>query len=113
MLGIKIAALNIDSAVETISYRLKEYKAGHYICVTGVHGVMESLRNPEVKKAHNQADLCAPDGMPLVWLGKLYGHQEIGRIYGPDLMLKLLELAASKGFTNYFYGGKEGVAEDV
>ena len=113
VLGTKITTLNMHSALEFIDNRLKENKFGYYVCATNVHGIMESLKYPKVKEAYNQADVCVPDGMPLVWLGKLHGHKEIGRVYGPDLMLKLLELSASKGFTNYFYGGKEGVAEEL
>lgn len=36
----------------------------HYVCVTGVHGVMESQRDPELRR--NAAGLVTPDGMPLV-----------------------------------------------
>jgi N-acetylglucosaminyldiphosphoundecaprenol N-acetyl-beta-D-mannosaminyltransferase len=113
VLGTAIGALNLESAKALIIQWLSADGIRRTACVTGVHGVMESLRNVEIKRAHNQADLCVPDGMPLVWLGKLHGHKEIGRVYGPDLMLKILELSALKGFTNYFYGGKEGVAEDL
>jgi N-acetylglucosaminyldiphosphoundecaprenol N-acetyl-beta-D-mannosaminyltransferase len=35
------------------------------------------------------------------------------RVYGPDLMLALLELSAKKGYSHFFYGGAEGVAEEL
>jgi N-acetylglucosaminyldiphosphoundecaprenol N-acetyl-beta-D-mannosaminyltransferase len=33
------------------------------------------------------------------------------RVYGPDLMLAVLERAAARGWTSFLYGGKEGVPE--
>ena len=44
-----------------------------YVCVTGVHGVMESQDDPELRDIHNRAGLVTPDGMPLVWLSRLKG----------------------------------------
>jgi len=75
--------------------------------------VMESLRNPEIQMAHNSATACVPDGMPMTWMGRIYGHKSMNRVYGPDLMLALLELSAERGYANFFYGGAEGVAEEL
>ena len=35
------------------------------------------------------------------------------RVYGPDLMLSLLAESQRNGFTNFFLGGAEGVADDL
>lgn len=114
VLGTGICVLNMTSALHAIKNCLQqEHAAGNYVCVTGVHGVMEGLRDPDIRRIHNQAALCLPDGMPLVWIGRMRGHREIGRVYGPDLMLRLLCLAAENGYTNYFYGGNEGVADEL
>ena len=113
VLGTKIAVFNLETAVEQVCTWLSEPSTGRYICVTGVHGVMESLNRPDVRKAHNSADACVPDGMPMTWIGRLNGFSTIDRVYGPDLMLRLLDLSARQGFTNYFYGGAEGVADDL
>ncbi len=42
----------------------------HYVCVTGVHGIMESQRDTALRAIHNGAGLVTPDGMPLVWLSR-------------------------------------------
>lgn len=113
VLGTGVSALNMDTAVEQIRDWLGGTATGRYVCVTGVHGVMESFRNPVVRRAHNSADACVPDGMPMTWVGRLRGHGGMDRVYGPDLMLALLALSARAGFTNYFYGGAEGVADEL
>ena len=49
--------------------------------------------------------------MPLVWVGRWQGRKEMGRVYGPDLMLAVLELSEKKGYRHFFYGGQNGTAE--
>jgi N-acetylglucosaminyldiphosphoundecaprenol N-acetyl-beta-D-mannosaminyltransferase len=73
--------------------------------------VMESKRDKQLRRIHNDAGLVTPDGMPLVWLSRLHGHDHAERVYGPDLMLALCEHSLSKGYKHYFYGGGEGVHE--
>jgi N-acetylglucosaminyldiphosphoundecaprenol N-acetyl-beta-D-mannosaminyltransferase len=49
--------------------------------------------------------------MPLVWISRLQGFRHVDRVYGPDLMLAVCERSAERGFRNFLYGGREGVAE--
>jgi N-acetylglucosaminyldiphosphoundecaprenol N-acetyl-beta-D-mannosaminyltransferase len=53
----------------------------------------------------NSADLVTPDGMPLVWLMRLRGAPRQERVYGPTLMLKVLEAAEKSGVPVGFLGG--------
>jgi len=111
VLGTAIGAVNLDAATDLFATWLRSGQRGGYVCVTGVHGVMEGLRDPELRGIHNRATLCVPDGMPLTWLGRIRGFKQMDRVYGPDLMLRMIELAARDGYSNYFHGGQEGVAE--
>lgn len=81
----------------------------HYVCVTGVHGVMESQRDERLRQIHNAAGLVTPDGMPLVFLSRLRGFDHVGRVYGPDLMLALCERSVSKSYRHFLYGGTSRV----
>ncbi len=109
VLGVPIAATDYDRTVDRFAEWLAD---GHrtYVTVTGVHGVMESQRDPELLAIHRRAGLCVPDGMPMVWLGKAGGHA-IERVYGPDLMVEVCRRSLETGWTHYFYGGKDGVPE--
>jgi len=46
-------------------------------------------------------------------MGKLSGHPQMSRVYGPDLMLAVMEATRDKPVRHFFYGGQEGVAEDL
>ena len=110
VLGVGISVLNLRTALDAIAAAVRERRKG-YICVTGVHGVMEAQADAEFKKILNDAFLCTPDGMPMVWAGKLNGHRDMSRVYGPDLMLDVCAWSETSGCKHFFYGGADGVAE--
>lgn len=110
VLGVGISALNLPLAAQAVDDALREKRKG-YICVTGVHGVMESQQDAELKRIHNRSFLTTPDGMPMVWMGRRQGVAHMGRVYGPDLMLEVFRLSEQRGYKQFLYGGNNGVAE--
>ena len=112
VLGVGLSAINLDLALGAIDSALAKKSRG-YVCVTGVHGVMEAQRDENLRAILNAAFLNTPDGMPMVWLGRMNGAREMDRVYGPDLMLLVFELAQKKGYTHFLYGGAEGVAQEL
>jgi N-acetylglucosaminyldiphosphoundecaprenol N-acetyl-beta-D-mannosaminyltransferase len=101
VLGVHISAIDLPMALDEIE-RWVSTGEPHYVCVTGVHGVMESQRDPALREIHNRSGLTTPDGMPMVWAGRRAGASWMSRVYGPDLMLAVCERAAQRGWTSYF-----------
>ena len=112
VLGVGVCAINMKMALEVIHGWLARQDA-NYVCVTGVHGVMESQRDETLRQIHNEAGLVTPDGMPLVWLSRWKGFEHAGRVYGPDLMLAVCEASAARGTRHFFFGGAEGVPQQL
>lgn len=112
VLGIGLSVINLDSALAAISGALAKKTKG-YVCVTGVHGVMESQSDPALRGILNRAFLNTPDGMPMVWAGKLRGFREMDRVYGPDLMHLVCDWSRQKNYTHFLYGGADGVAPEL
>ena len=110
VLGVGISAINMRIALKTIESWVVHREA-HYVCVTPVHSVMDCQGNPDLRRIFNASGLTTPDGMPIVWLCRLHGHKEVGRVYGPDLMLALCARSVGHGYRHFFYGGAEGVPE--
>jgi N-acetylglucosaminyldiphosphoundecaprenol N-acetyl-beta-D-mannosaminyltransferase len=94
VLGVDVSAINMDDALEVIDGWITSGER-QYVCVTGVHGVMESQRDP------------------LVWLSRFHGQRRTTRVYGPDLMLALCERSIATGYRHFFYGGSDRVAEKL
>jgi N-acetylglucosaminyldiphosphoundecaprenol N-acetyl-beta-D-mannosaminyltransferase len=110
ILGVHVSALSMAQTLTQIGAWAAD-GARQYVCVTGVHGVMESHDDPALRAIHNAAGLVTPDGMPLVWLLRAAGHRHVERVYGPDLLLAVLAAPRLSRLRHYFYGGGPGVAE--
>jgi N-acetylglucosaminyldiphosphoundecaprenol N-acetyl-beta-D-mannosaminyltransferase len=112
VLGVGLSAINLDSARAAVAQAL-ERKTKGYVCVTGVHGVMEAQQDESLRRILNGAYLNTPDGMPMVWVGKWQGFGRMDRVYGPDLMFLICEFTRSTGYTHFLFGGAEGVAQEL
>ena len=112
VLGVGISTLTLESAVDAVIAAVHGGKQG-YVTVTGVHGVSECQTDETLRRIHNESLLSTPDGVPLTWMGRLQGvgADQMSRVYGPDLMLKLFDRGQGEGLRHYFFGGREGVAE--
>lgn len=112
VLGAGVHAVNMQSAAEYLEACVASGLKG-YVCVTGVHGVTESVRSSRFRAALDNALLVVPDGMPTVWVGRSQRHLSMQRVFGPDLMLELCARSLKNGYTHFFYGGKAGIAEEL
>jgi N-acetylglucosaminyldiphosphoundecaprenol N-acetyl-beta-D-mannosaminyltransferase len=110
ILGVEVSATTLDGAISTIE-RWIENRTPNYVCITGAHGIIESRDNSRLRDIHNTAGLVTPDGMPLVFMARWLGFKAVSRVYGPDLMRRLTELSAKKGYRQFYYGGGPGLAE--
>jgi N-acetylglucosaminyldiphosphoundecaprenol N-acetyl-beta-D-mannosaminyltransferase len=110
VLGVGISPLTRDQALATMERWIAQ-RDRQYVCVSGIHGVMESQRDARLRGIHNAAGMVTPDGMPLVWLSRLKGFPYVERVYGPDLLLAFCERSLTGGYRHFFYGGAPGVAE--
>lgn len=112
VLGVGVNPTNMPETLALIDHHLNSNKKG-YICVTGVHGIMEAQKSPDLKDAINRSLTTVPDGRPTVWVGRLGGFREMRQVYGPGLMLRLCSRSVARGYTHFFYGGKPEVAEEL
>jgi len=110
VLGVNISATCMDKVVRIADAHIRQGGKG-YICVTGVHGVMEAQSNPQLFEILNRSLVTTPDGMPTVWVGHLQGHRGMRRVYGPDFMLEFCSYSVQRGYRHFLYGGNPGVAE--
>jgi len=112
VLGVQVSALDLPTAVAQIVHAVDDGQRG-YVTFTGVHGVIESQDDAELRRILNESFITGADGMPLVWLGQRRAGEQVGRVYGPDAMLALCEATASGDYRHFFYGGGKGVADEL
>jgi len=112
VLGVGIHATSMDRTVAAIQSAVERDARG-YVTFTGVHGIMESQADPELKRILNGSMLSPSDGRPAVWLGWLQGFFQMRQVPGPDVMLRICALSREHGYTHFFYGGNTGVADEL
>ncbi|MEK7784929.1 MAG: WecB/TagA/CpsF family glycosyltransferase, partial [Chloroflexota bacterium] len=110
LLGVRVTAFDLPTAVAEMDHAVAEGRRA-YTSTCPVYTLMQGYKQVDVRKALNGADWVTPDGMPIVWALRLFGAQNVGRVYGPDLMLALSEISAQKGYAQFYLGGAPGVAE--
>ena len=103
VLGVLVSATNLPDATSRVLQWVSQ-KNRTYVCVTGVHGIMESQRQEDLKIVHNSAGMVTPDGMPLVYISRAAGHRNCGRVYGPDLMMEVCRESIAHSYRHFFYG---------
>ncbi|TCC23715.1 WecB/TagA/CpsF family glycosyltransferase [Kribbella speibonae] len=112
VLGIHVSVTNLDHTVGTFAGWI-ERGARQLVCVTDMNALLHARADARLTEVYNTSGLTVPDGMPLVWAGQRAGFEEMDRVAGPDLLERVLAEAAERGWTQYFYGGAEGVADEL
>jgi len=110
ILGVPVAIVDMKGALERVEGWIVGRRPG-FVIFRDVHGVMRCREDEALRRCHEQAAMVVPDGMPLVWVSRLMGYRETGRVCGPDFLPALCERSLTTGWSHFFYGGAPGVAE--
>lgn len=73
--------------------------------------VMAGYQDPSFRDILNQADLCTPDGIGVVYASRMLKDPVPERVAGFDLTVGLLKSIAKTGEGVFLFGAKPGVAE--
>lgn len=105
--------VNNVSMMETVHEieRMIHEKQKSYIVAINVDVVLKIEHDKYLKKITDDADMVLVDGQPLVWISKWHKRPVKAKISGSDLVPKMCEVAAEKGYTMFIIGGKDGIAE--
>ena len=87
--------------------------ARHYVCFFEGNMLHWAYSRPEIREILNGASLCYPDGVAVAKLASWRLGCPVARVSGPTFILKACEYGVSRGWRHYFFGGKEGVAEEL
>lgn len=112
LLGVKIDALHMEEVVQ----RVAEYiQSGlpHWIITINPEFLYEAQTDQALRALAGRADLVTPDGVGVVWACRMAGNPVLERVTGVDLMVRLLEQAAGKGWRVFLLGAAPGVAEEA
>ena len=110
ILGVRVDAVSMPQTLGWIEAAVSARRP-RQICTANPEFIMTAQRDPEFRAVLNQADLVLPDGVGLLWAARRLGARLPERVAGSDLIYRLAELAAQRGWRVYFLGAAEGVAQ--
>jgi len=118
--GIKVgdacfSAVTMQDAVSLISLLIQKGNAPHHIVTGNLDHLYRLEHDVEFQDVYRSASLVLPDGMPVVWLSRLFrksGEQGLPeRVAGSDLLFELAKLSSSAGMRLFLLGGETGAAD--
>lgn len=112
ILGIPVHAVTYDEAAEEVAGSIGR-GSSTWILAINPEKIMKALSDEELRRLLLQANLFIPDGIGVLWAGKILGRPFPQRVTGVDLLVRLVEEAARRGWKVYLLGAAPGVAEEV
>jgi len=103
ILNYHINPINTQTLKEVIIDWIKNKKKS-YICISAVHGAVESIENKKYKAAHDKSGLSLADGRPIYWALKIFGHKNIDHLPGYYVTNILCSIAKKQNFKIGIYG---------
>ena len=109
-LDVYVSTLNYDEILADIEKRMA---AGEKSTIVAVNPekLIAANKDENVKQLINSATYQIPDGIGVVLASKLKGGRITSRVTGIDMMERLIELSAKKGYRVFLYGAKEEVVK--
>ena len=112
VVGIKIDNVNMDEAAALMEGFL-ETDSCSKVFTPNSEMLLTAVRDREFERVLNSGQLVVPDGIGVVIASRFYGTPVKERVAGFDLMMRLMDMADSRGGSVYLLGGREGVAEEA
>jgi len=110
ILGVRVHDVTMAEALRIAEGFLAEGGA-HQICTVNPEFVMHARRDPAFFHVLERADLNVPDGVGLLWAGRVLKQPLRERVPGVELMEALAARAAERGWKIFLLGAAAGVAE--
>lgn len=103
-LNCHIDNVEFDDVMATIDSHVQSGTPGFMVSLnTDIAVQLE--KDPAFAEAYAAADLALMDSQPLIWLAKRRGIQVREKLSGSDLMPRICEVAAQRGWSCFFLGG--------
>jgi len=108
--GIKFVNGRIDEILHLMDNIILK-KQRQKIAFINTHYLNTAYENPEQAQRLNRFDYVLPDGSGVYLACKILGYRYRDNLNGTDLLPKLCKLSEERGYSIYFFGSAETVAE--
>lgn len=109
-LGVPIDLLTLDQTVARAVDAMLMRTPTQHVAIN-VAKLVNSRRDPELKRDVCESHIVGVDGMGIVWGARALGIAIPERVAGVDLMERLLEVCSLMDFRPYFLGARKDVLD--
>lgn len=114
ILGVEVHQVDMAATLEQIAaWIAAPAPTCRQICTVNPEFIMDARRDPAFAAVLRRADLRVPDGVGVLWAGRMLGAPLRQRVTGSDGIYTICERAAAKGWRVYLLGAAPGVAEEA
>jgi N-acetylglucosaminyldiphosphoundecaprenol N-acetyl-beta-D-mannosaminyltransferase len=106
VLGIPFHNVTMDETVALIEEQIRE-GGFHQVATANVDFLKNAIRDQRLRDTLCSCDMVVPDGMPVVWMSRLIGTPLKERVSGVDLVERLAEVSARRGYGIFLLGASE------
>lgn len=104
ILGTDVAITDYEEVLDVFDTAI-EQRRKIFVCCAPASSLVFARRDPELRRAYENAEIVTPDGKGVVLAARWLGEQIDDRVYGPDLMRMQLGRSAVSGQSVWLYGG--------
>lgn len=106
VLGIPFHNVTMEETLDLIE-KLIDEGGFHQIATANVDFLRHAINDERLRSTLCSCDVVIPDGMPVVWMSHLLGTPLKERVTGIDLVSRLAERAAERGYSVFLLGSSE------
>ena len=110
IMGVRINNISMNEALKLAGEKI-ENDEKFIVYTPNTEIIMMCQKDEEFLNLINKSDINVPDGVGLIYAGKIKKHPLKEKVAGYDLSINLLKMADEKGLKLYVVGGRPGVAE--
>ncbi len=108
VLGCAIDRLDMESTLARCERFIQTGEFAQHIAINAAK-LVAMRTDPELREVARRCELVSADGQAIVWASRLLGDALPCRVAGIDLMHRLLERSAAKGYRVYILGARPEV----
>ncbi len=110
LLGVAVDNITMDETLRELEACIAE-RVSCQIATANSDFLIKAYHDPELTGILAACHLVLPDGMPLLWAARLMGTPLRERVTGADLVPRVIELAARRGYSIFLLGSSEASSQ--
>ncbi len=113
LMGVPIHNVTTEETITYIGQWIESSSLGetYQIATVNPEFLMQARKHAAFRATLNRAALCLPDGYGVLWATQLRGIKLRERVAGSDLVPRISQEAAQRGWRIFYLGAAPGIAE--